>query len=657
MGFQKKLLIFLLPLIVLSLALLGTWAGYQADQQVHQYNRDYQRVLLSSFVSERLQAYSDLLERGGLAGVHSFVDAYQQEAFKHVRQSLSRSTEFILILSQQGELVFAEDRTDVGGAQWQSAWAAVVHEALAAKPQAVHGVFETPSGHYHYRAQYFEPWDWVVVLAEDDAHIEHLIRRIHWATLGIALVTILVLFPIAFYFSRHYLVQPIQELRWAAERIARKEWTEKIDVHSKDELGSLARSIEEMSRRLKEDEQSRQQAEDKLAALNANLERTVEERVAEIKETRDQLLYQESLLRALFNAITESVSILEVDGTLEITNKTGALRLGEVPQTAAGKNVLASLPTELAERRRNLLETSFDSGQPATFIEQNEDLWLEHSVYPLGQRENGKRQVALFSQDITHRKRAEEQLIRAMKDLKEANQELSLAKDRAEEATLLKDKFISLVSHDLKNPLGNLGNLLKLIERESDPQNKTQQQLLQLGYKSITQMNDLIRELLAVERFKTGQLVPKQEPIHLRKVVEEQISRAEADLKKKQLEALVKVPKGLVVTADPALYSEVLHNLLTNAIKFSQPGQQIVFEVPEGHPNWLAVTDQGIGIPESLQEHLFCYEVTTTRPGTQGERGTGFGLPLSQDILQAMGGHLVFDPSPNQGSRFVIKLG
>lgn len=235
--------------------------------------------------------------------------------------------------------------------------------------------------------------------------------------------------------------------------------------------------------------------------------------------------------------------------------------------------------------------------------------------------------------------------------------ELREAKEIAEEATLLKDKFVSLVSHDLKSPLSGLYGYLKLAQGEAAAVGlKDMEKYITISFDYVQRMLALISDLLAAERFLTGKIKPRIVPIDVDRVVRLEVEAFTSIAASKGVELSSAIPPGTVMHADTILLREVLQNVLSNAIKFSRKGDKVNVYLPAGKPDTIAVTDTGIGIPRVMQQHIFKYEVKTNRPGTTGEIGTGFGLPLSYDIMKAHGGDLSVESEEGKGSTFHIIL-
>lgn len=244
-------------------------------------------------------------------------------------------------------------------------------------------------------------------------------------------------------------------------------------------------------------------------------------------------------------------------------------------------------------------------------------------------------------QDVTERKLMENGLREAIR--------------AAEEATVLKDKFVSLVAHDLKGPLGSMVAYLKQLGRNSfDPEETSK--IYGTAIATGENMLSLIGDLLNISRIKTGKLKPELKFVpgyyFAVKAVEEFRYRAE----QKGVKIVNEVTRDTRLYADESLFYEVVRNLVSNAIKFTGPGKCVRIFTPAGKLSAIAVSDEGIGIDNARLLHLFEYETKTSTAGTAGEMGTGLGLPLSRDIVEAHGGKLSVESVKGKGSVFCAEL-
>ena len=250
--------------------------------------------------------------------------------------------------------------------------------------------------------------------------------------------------------------------------------------------------------------------------------------------------------------------------------------------------------------------------------------------------------------------------IGAVRDItkrKEEEDELRNAKEMAENATKLKDKFVSLVSHDLKNPINGMIGFLQLLSNEIDSViSEKGRNMIALTKKNLYKMNDLINELLNISRLKTGRIKPRLKFIDAFRLIRKTMHQLESMADEKGITIINNVPGNSRLYADPALLNEVIQNLLTNAIKFCHAGCTVTFFIPDGEKCTIAVADTGVGIEAERLEKIFHYEEQTSTVGTGGETGTGLGLPLSMDIIKAHNGKMAVESIVNEGTTFFVHL-
>lgn len=238
--------------------------------------------------------------------------------------------------------------------------------------------------------------------------------------------------------------------------------------------------------------------------------------------------------------------------------------------------------------------------------------------------------------------------------LEESNRQLAEEKGRAEEATRLKDRYVSLVAHDLKTPFSTVIGVLQVIDEEHPELDPEMRQLVHMSLGSSRSALEMIQNVLDISRFQSGNLELQPSRVALRRVTLPALANLAHAAREKGVKLVDEVPEGVEVRCDLNLMIEVVTNLISNAVKFSNPGDEVRLAVPEG--GGLAVIDAGTGIPDALLPDLFRHEVKTSMAGTAGERGTGFGLPLCHDIVAAHGGELTVRSRSGEGSVFTVRL-
>lgn len=233
--------------------------------------------------------------------------------------------------------------------------------------------------------------------------------------------------------------------------------------------------------------------------------------------------------------------------------------------------------------------------------------------------------------------------------------ELERAKEAAEDANRLKDNFISLVSHDLRSPLSGIFSALQTV-RMAKLEEEAKLRLLALSEKSASDVLQMIESLLQLHRFKRSSSESVHEKVQPYLVLEA-ITKSLADsIGEKNLRVLNRLPVEYSFEMDMHLLRHVLRNLLTNAIKYSNPGGEIVVELISGEPVEISVTDQGVGMNPHQLAAVLGREKSVSTAGTAGEKGSGLGLAICREMLKSQGGDLLVTSKPGKGSTFTIRL-
>jgi signal transduction histidine kinase len=238
--------------------------------------------------------------------------------------------------------------------------------------------------------------------------------------------------------------------------------------------------------------------------------------------------------------------------------------------------------------------------------------------------------------------------------LAKTGERLRAALEQAAGATVLKDNFVAMVSHDLKSPLAVIKGLSDgIADPSAAGETKVRDRVARIQRASEGALR-LIDTLLDVNRLKTGKIILQKVRIKARAFVAAQIESIQSLAEQKNISLVNETPEDVEMFVDPGLYARVIGNLLSNAIKFSMPGGAVTVFIPEGSRS-LAVRDSGVGIDPRIAPHLLTGSRKTTL-GTAGEKGTGLGLFHSGEIVRAHGGFLSFRSEPGKGSVFIATL-
>ncbi|HEX8060370.1 MAG TPA: tetratricopeptide repeat-containing sensor histidine kinase [Cyclobacteriaceae bacterium] len=235
------------------------------------------------------------------------------------------------------------------------------------------------------------------------------------------------------------------------------------------------------------------------------------------------------------------------------------------------------------------------------------------------------------------------------KDLEQSNSELG-------RLNKLKNKLFSVISHDLRAPLGNLQSMLVLYQagalNATDVANvsaKLGQQVAASGY--------VLENLLEWAKSELNETKISPTNVELRAKVDKVLHQFEGDLKAKKITVTNEVPGGIEVWADRAQMQIIVRNLLTNAIKFTHENGTIVISA-QRHPSYaeLTIRDTGVGMTPGQLEKLFHVDHLVTTPGTTNEKGSGIGLLITKELVTNNGGLIKVESNKGVGTTFTVVL-
>lgn len=354
----------------------------------------------------------------------------------------------------------------------------------------------------------------------------------------------------------------------------------------------------------------------------------------------------------IFNSINDAVVILDFpNGAIHDVNQRACELFGysrdellqmDLGQLSSGKNDYTH------EKALGLLERAVNVGPQ--LVEwyarnsQNQGFWVEANV--CFANFDSTQKIVITIRDIQERKHAQDVLRKSEEDLKELN--------------ALKDKFFSIIAHDLKSPFNAILGFSELLTNDYDSYSETdRKRQIQNVYEAANTAYKLVQNLLDWARLQIGRFEKTMVKVELSSIVNEIIGACRTIAMDKGIHVVSEVNYGTFVMADQHMLSSVLRNLLVNAIKFSFRGGEVRIHVKPSHQPgfWeVSIIDSGVGInPEDLPK-LFKLEYKVQQQGTAKELGTGLGLIISSDLIKAMGGTIGVESQMGVGSRFWFLL-
>ncbi len=279
MKLQTKITLSIIPLVLISIFVLGMWSIKKTEKSVHKSAALYMNTIIDSYLSE-VNKLNDLLVKNGLEKVASFVSEYKKNALKKGAAIQISDESHIFIFDESGKLVFCSNNSDKN--MMETVWSSVAESKIvSSEPSHESHVIENGIGNL-YVDRKFKPWGWTIFFAMEDQAVHDAEREIRNATIGIASICSILSILMILVVFRKFFVVPIKIIGKSASSIAKGESVNKIDVYSKDEIGDLARNMVVMSNSIQ-----KHQAEIKKA--NYELEKRVKERTLELENALSEI--------------------------------------------------------------------------------------------------------------------------------------------------------------------------------------------------------------------------------------------------------------------------------------------------------------------------------------------------------------------------------
>ncbi len=221
-----------------------------------------------------------------------------------------------------------------------------------------------------------------------------------------------------------------------------------------------------------------------------------------------------------------------------------------------------------------------------------------------------------------------------------------------------KDKFFSIIAHDLRSPFNSLLGFTELLEKELPTMNRDEIQKIAVTMrKSVNNAYSLLENLLEWSRLQRGMIPFNPEPILLMPKVLANTVFVIDSANKKEITLNYDIPDGLKVYADENMLGGILRNLTSNAVKFTSKGGIVTVAAKSGdNAVECSVSDTGIGMNQQMKENLFNLDVNTSRKGTEKEPSNGLGLLICNEFVVKHGGRLWLESEEGLGSTFYFTL-
>ncbi len=279
------------------------------------------------------------------------------------------------------------------------------------------------------------------------------------------------------------------------------------------------------------------------------------------------------------------------------------------------------------------------------FSKSGNVIWIENKVNAIRDAKGCITKIYGLISDISQSKHAEEELKKSAEDLQRLNE--------------TKDRFISIVSHDLRNPFNSILGYADMLLQRKDLTEDKREEFVKFIKESSTSLLELVNSLLDWTRLQTGRMKFEPNRLNARDVIDKSIRMLSGGAMNKDVTLYSTLERDAYVHADEGLLLQVLNNLVSNAIKFTDEGGRITLSAKPLYDKnvfQFVVSDSGTGIKPEDQEKLFKVDTKFTLKGTQGEKGSGLGLSLVKDIVEMHGGSIKVESLYGKGSDFIFTI-
>ena len=242
---------------------------------------------------------------------------------------------------------------------------------------------------------------------------------------------------------------------------------------------------------------------------------------------------------------------------------------------------------------------------------------------------------------------------------KKAEEEISFKNEQLQLINAEKDKFFSIIAHDLRGPLSAFVDATQILTEEIQNMDLEEIKDITMSMKtSASNIYGLLENLLEWSRLRRGAMDFVPENLNLKKKIEASIDVLSESAREKGIGLTISVPCELEIRADIHMFDTIIRNLISNAIKFTISGGKVIVTANYNGDHYIVVkiSDSGIGMAPELRNKLFQIDEKTSRPGTEGETSTGLGLLLCKEFIEKHGGKIWVESSVGQGSTFSFSL-
>lgn len=364
-----------------------------------------------------------------------------------------------------------------------------------------------------------------------------------------------------------------------------------------------------------------------------------------LKQEADLISYKYT---ELYDFAPSAYFTVSEQGSIEELNLTGAKMLGQDRALLTGK-ILSYFVTKATKANFELFLQRLFKSHSTEYCEVSitSHLHKHYDLYLSGIAKAGEEHCFITAVDISERKILEN--------------DLTLAKDRAEESDRLKTAFLHNMSHEIRSPLNAIKGFSQILVKYHGNKEKLDKYTRIIDQRS-DDLLGIINDLLDIAKIESGQLTVNMEKCHIKSLMDDlslQFKEVQTRLNKQHISfemITTDLPEDTTFISDGTKLRQIFINLLTNAFKFTSQGKITGNCRQEGDYLVFFVTDTGIGIPEDKQKAVFDRFIQLKQSPGDNTGGTGLGLSITRGLVSLLGGDITLKSVPGEGSTFSFTI-
>jgi PAS domain S-box-containing protein len=365
-----------------------------------------------------------------------------------------------------------------------------------------------------------------------------------------------------------------------------------------------------------------------------------EEKYRNITENIDDFLFTYERIGLTLRPIFCTSSIQKVSGYTQSDFLSDSKLFIKVTHPDDLKSIKAKLINLLKSRIQLSSEFEF-----RIINKQGNVVWVRTKINLVRSGTGRIQKIFGLISDITFRKKAEEELKKSTENLIKLNE--------------TKDRFISIISHDLRTPFSSILGFTDLLVNDEELTEEEKKQYVRYIQESSRSMLALVNSLLDWTRLQTGRIKFEPQKVDINKIINESVNALSGTAMQKGIDIEALLNQNIFLFVDKSLITQLFNNLISNGIKFTSNGGKItITSNPANSSRFLqfSVKDTGVGIKEEDLPKLFNVDSKYTSEGTAGEKGSGLGLSLVKEIIEKHGGTISVESKYGVGSEFKFTL-